>query len=103
MSANEVAVPGSRVITVNLPSKEKMEAKAAGVLATVEALEIDSDSMLAIAADELRGVKLTYSKLEEARKLHVGPLNDEVKYINNFFRQALACMEQAEGALKAKM
>lgn len=102
-TSNEVAVQGSRVITVNLPSQQKMEAKAAGVLATVEALDIDSDGMMEIAADELRGLKKDYSKLEEARKLHVGPLNDEVKFINNFFRTALTCMEQAEGALKRKM
>lgn len=101
--SQEIVVQGSRIITVNLPLKERMEAKAAGVLATVEALEIDSNGMLEIAAEELRTLKTDYKKLEEARKLHVSPLNDEVKYINNWFRAALATMEQAEETLKVKM
>lgn len=93
----------SRVITVNLPAQAAMQNKAAGVLATVEAMEIDSDSMLAVAGEELVGLKRRYKDLEELRQVHVKPLNEEVKYINNHFRGALACMEQAEGALKRKM
>lgn len=102
-ASNELTTQANRVITVNLPSKEKMDARAAGMLATVESLDIDSDSMLAIAGDELTTLKTHYKKLEEARKFHVGPLNEEVKYINNWFRDALACMDQAEGSLKRKM
>lgn len=100
---NEIAPPGRRIITANLPSKETLDAKAAGVLATVEALEIDSHAMMEVAADELRSLKADYKKLEEARQLHVGSLNDEVKFINNFFRGAITTMEQAEGSLKRKM
>lgn len=93
----------NRVITVNLPSKETLDAKAAGVLVTVEAMQIDSHAMMEVAADELRSLKADYKRLEEARQHHVKPMNEEVKYINNWFRDAIAKMEQAEGALKRKM
>jgi membrane protein involved in colicin uptake len=101
--SQELAVQGSRTITINLPVQKEIEDKAEGVLATVEAMEIDSDGMLMIAADELRSLKTSSKKLEEARVFHVGPLNDEVKYINNYFRTALATMEKAERDLKQKM
>lgn len=104
MSAStEVTTQADRIITVNLPSKETMDAKAKRMVAAVEAIDIDSDSMLEIAGDELITVKTHYKKLEDARKFHVGPLNEEVKYINNWFRDALASMDQAEGTLKRKM
>jgi DNA polymerase III alpha subunit (gram-positive type) len=101
--SQELAVQGSRTITINLPVQKEIEDKAEGVLATVEAMEIDSDGMLMIAADELRALKGSHKYLEEMRVFHVGPLNDEVKYINNYFRTALETMEKAERELKTKM
>lgn len=93
----------SRTITVNLPPKDQLEARATSLLAAVEAMEIDGDSMMEVAAEELVSLKSGYKKLEEARVSHVKPLNDEVKHINNWFRDSIAKMEQAEAALKRKM
>lgn len=97
------ATPTNRIITVNLPSQEQIDRRARTTLASVESLTIDCDSMLEVAADELRTIKTDYAKLEAARVHHVSPLNEEVKYINNWFRGALTMMDQAEGALKRKM
>lgn len=93
----------TRVITVNLPSQLKIQNSAVNFLAGAESLVIDSESMNVIAAEDLREVKAAYKKLEEARTFHVSPLNSEVKYINDYFRDALAKMEQAEGSIKRKM
>ena len=99
----EIAALAPRIITVNLPSKEKMDRRAANLLASAESLTIDSDSMALIATEELADIKATYKKLEQARTQHVSPLNAEVKYINNWFRDALGTIENAEGALKRKL
>ncbi len=101
--SEEIAVQGSRVITVNLPQKTQLDAQAQAAMATVESIDIDSQSMMEIAAEELLSIKSQGKKLEEARKFHVGPLNSEVKYINDWFREAIDTLEQAESTLKRKM
>lgn len=97
------AAQAPRIITVNLPPKEDMETRASALLAAADGLLIDSECMAEIAAEELISVKAAYKKLEELRVFHVSPLNSEVKYINDHFRDALAKMDQAEGSYKRKM
>lgn len=93
----------TRVITVNLPAQQEIEGTAFALLESAQLLLVDSPTMHEIAADELRTVKTAAAKLEETRKLHVSPLNEEVKYINDWFRQARSLLEQAEADLKQKM
>lgn len=93
----------TRVITVNLPARQEIEGRACALLESAQSLLIDSPTMHEIAADELRTVKSAAAKLEETRKRHVSPLNEEVKYINDWFRDARAMLEEAEAGLKQKM
>lgn len=102
-ATTQIATTAPRIITVNLPPKEELERRAAALLCAADGLIIDSTGMAEIAAEELHAVKAAYSKLEELRKTHVSPLNSEVKYINDWFRDALAKLDQAEGSYKRKM
>jgi hypothetical protein len=92
-----------RVITINLPAREQIEGRATDMLESAQAIVIDSASMHEIAADELRTIKGELTRLEEIRKTHVGPLNDEVKYINDHFRAPRTMLEAGETAIKGKM
>lgn len=99
----EIFAPANHVITVNLPEQVAMDNRATAMLAAADGLLIDSDGMNEIAADELKAVKAAYGMLEDVRRMHVDPLNTEVKYINDWFRAPLAKLDQAEGSYKRKM
>lgn len=92
-----------RIITVNLPEKDSIESRALAIVSTADSLIIDSADMNAIAGDELRNSKSAWKALEESRTAHVKPLNEEVKFINDFFRPALAHLADAESTIKRKM
>src|SRR5687768_11632490 len=91
----------TRIITINLPEQQQIEARASGMLASAESLLIDSDSMAEIAADELKDIKRTITALDDERKRHVKPLNDEAKYINGYFGPAIATLQKAETLIKS--
>jgi len=93
----------ARTLTINLPVQSEIESRALAVVTTADSLIIDSSSMYEVAADELQSSKANFKTLEEARKFHVSPLNEEVKFINNYFRSALENLSLAESKIKFKM
>ena len=99
----ELATTSPRIITVNLPEKSSMDTRAMALQSAANELIVDSTGMAEIAADELRFIKLSWRNLEEQRKVHVGPLNEEVDYINDYYRPALALLKDAEATYKAKV
>lgn len=52
------------------------------------------------AIDFLSAVKSRFSRIEQLRKFFVGPLNDQVKAINNKFKMQLAPLEEMEAQVK---
>lgn len=52
------------------------------------------------AIDFLSAVKSRFARIEQLRKFFVGPLNDQVKAINNKFKMQLAPLEEMEAQVK---
>jgi hypothetical protein len=64
-------------------------------------LVIDSDTMLSIAADDLKAVKVLQHLVEDRRTAITGPLNQALKQVNDLFRSPKDYLQQAESRLKA--
>lgn len=63
-------------------------------------LIVDSDSMLAIAADDLKAVKSLQQLVEDRRTAITKPLNQALKQVNDLFRAPKEYLLQAERRLK---
>ena len=63
-------------------------------------LVVDSDSMLAIAADDLKAVKSLQQLVEDRRTAITKPLNHALKQVNDLFRAPKEYLVQAEKRLK---
>jgi colicin import membrane protein len=75
-------------------------AKAALAGAT---LEIDSDTMLGIAGEDLLAIKELQHQVEEKRLAITGPLNQALRMVNELFRAPKEYLLQAEQILKRAM
>lgn len=93
----------NRIITINLPAEDALVATSQSILASAESYLIDCPEVYEIAASELKTIKSEMGKLEEERKKHVSPLNDEVKFINDLFKQGTNILAQAETIIKGKL
>lgn len=93
----------SRIITINLPAEAELVAVSQSILASAESYLIDCPAVFEIAAEELKTIKAEMRKLEEQRTKHVSPLNEEVKFINDLFRQGSTILSQAETIIKGKL
>ena len=63
-------------------------------------LVVDSDSMLAIAAEDLKAVKSLQQLVEDRRTAITKPLNHALKQVNDLFRAPKEYLVQAEKRLK---
>lgn len=63
-------------------------------------IEVIDDATEQKAIDFLSAVKSRFSRIEQLRKFFVGPLNDQVKAINNKFKMQLAPLEEMEAQVK---
>jgi hypothetical protein len=88
-------------LSVAFPEGIDTDAKSA--LNVALAYQIDSADMYALAAEELRAIKGKAAALEAKRKELVGPINEAVKRINDFFRAPIEMLGRAESALKTGM
>lgn len=90
-------------LIVSRPNQVALVRNAADVLAEIAAFTIDSEAMYEAAAEELRKIVSMKKDWDEQRKLTVKPLNDEVKAINDIYREPVSTLEQAEAGIKSKM
>lgn len=93
----------NKIITINLPEKSALLATSDSILASAESFLIDCPEVYEIASSELKTIKVEFNKLEDERKKHVQPLNEEVSYINNLFKLATGALTKAEGVIKSKL
>jgi hypothetical protein len=77
--------------------------QAQRALAGAADFTVDSDEMLEVAGDDLRGVKALQKRVEEQRTNITVPLNHALKAINDLFRPPAEFLKQAEDKLKGAM
>jgi septum formation inhibitor MinC len=61
---------------------------------------IDSDTMLAIAGDDLKAIKALQHRVEKKRTAITKPLNQAIKSVNELFRAPKDYLDNAEKTLK---
>lgn len=72
-------------------------------IVAINGLEVTDANSMAEAAERGVKVKNAIKKLEDMRKEVVGPLNDQVKEVNNKFKFFTEPLEKAKDTLNAKM
>lgn len=94
----------NNIITIELPPKDlTLVKKSTSFLKIANSLIIDSPEMHGAAADDLKSVKGLQKRIEDQRTSEVGPLNKEVKRINDEYREPAQWLADAEAVLKSKM
>ncbi|MFC3107433.1 hypothetical protein ACFQAT_07940 [Undibacterium arcticum] len=94
----------NNIITIEVPPKDlTVFKKSNSFLAVANAFVVDSIEMHGAAADDLKGVKTLQKRIEDQRTEQVGPLNKEVKRINDEYREPAQWLADAEAVLKSKM
>jgi regulator of protease activity HflC (stomatin/prohibitin superfamily) len=86
-----------------LTAFNQLQADLTTFVAPVKALVVTDKASCEAAGSTLREVKHWERKVEEMRKKLVGPLNDEVKRINDYARLVSAPLGDAEGHLKKQL
>lgn len=76
---------------------------AEGMLTKAKEYIISTVEQYAGAATQLNEIKAKSKELEEKRKGIVGPMNEAVKRVNEFFRAPLQFLADAEAAIKRSM
>lgn len=93
----------SKIITLNLPEKAELVSRAGSMLDMAKAYAIDCPEVYELAADDLKAIKTEQKKLEDDRKKHVAPLNEETKFINGLYKEAATILDSAESTIKTAM
>ena len=101
---DELNVAAENNIVIALPPKNPDLVRRAGSLKKIaENYVIDSQQMNECAAEDLRNIKSLQKRLEDQRTSEVGPLNAEVKKINDEYRAPSDWLKDAESILKNKV
>ena len=101
---DELNVAAENNIVISLPPKNPDLVRRAGSLKKIaENYVIDSQQMHECAAEDLRNIKSLQKRLEDQRTSEVGPLNAEVKKINDEYRAPTDWLKEAESILKSKV
>lgn len=78
-------------------------ARVAQIFGKAQSALILTDADMEAGADITRVARVAFTKLEEARRGMVDPLNDQVKEINTAFKTLTGPLKQAQEGLKVKM
>lgn len=101
---DELNVAAENNIVIALPPKNPDLVRRAGSLKKIaENYVIDGPQMCDCAAEDLRNIKSLQKRLEDQRTSEVGPLNAEVKKINDEYRAPTDWLKEAESILKNKV
>ena len=74
-----------------------------GLLQKIDALAIKTQEDAGIANDYLKNAKAKAKEIEATRVSFVKPFNDQVKFINDWFRKPMDGLAEIEKKLKAKI
>ncbi len=95
--------PTEEIVKVQRPDGEALLTTSNTMLASAQALVIDSDEMYEVAAEELGSVKRKLTELQEREKSLVTPLLTVVDGIRELFRRPKQLLEDGEKAIKGAM
>jgi len=85
------------------PQIAALSARVSGVEAIASALAVTTDDECLIASSNLAEVAQVRKGAEARRKHIVGPQNEAIRRINDFFHQLVDPLERAEATLKTKI
>jgi hypothetical protein len=88
-------------VSFDITSVLALTTRSEDALANAKDFVIDTDTMLELAAEDLRAIKALQKSVEEERVSKVKPMNDEVKTINERYKAPLNFLSQAESVLKS--
>lgn len=90
-----------------LPSEDEairdLTARTSELEATAKALIIEDEEGLRRATDMLGWIATLKRQVEERRQFFVKPLNDQVRRVNDFFKEMLRPLETADRILREKV
>ena len=87
-------------VSFDITSVLALTTRSEDALANAKDFVIDTDTMLELAAEDLRAIKGLQKSVEEERVSKVKPMNEEVKLINERYKAPLHFLTQAETVLK---
>lgn len=82
---------------------QKELSEVQGLLQKIDTLVIKTQEDAGIANDYLKNAKAKAKEIEATRVSFVKPFNDQVKFINDWFRKPMDCLAVIEQKLKEKI
>lgn len=91
------------LVPANTPEQESLDRDVALTVEIVEAIQIDSPEMYAMAGEELVGVKAKIKTLTDQRLTITRPMDAAKKAVMDLFKGPISKLENAESVLKRGM
>lgn len=91
------------VVSLEQAGMADMSKNVSNIMQQVGRMTITNDDEYAKGGDMIKIITTQKNKLEDARKVLVGPLNEHVKFINNEFKKQTSQLDDAVKSARQKM